>query len=104
MQKTLDRKGRRRNVIVAFRMSPEESEQLNIKVSLSGLTKQDYLINRSLENEIIVIGNPRLYKALRNQMKDILEELKRINAGSSVDDELIDTTRLVAVTMNGLNK
>ena len=104
MLKTLDNKGRWRNVSVAFRMSPEESEQLNIKVRLSGLTKQDYLINRSLEKDIVVIGNPRVYKALRNQMMDILEELKRIDEGSSVDDELLDIIRLVAVTMNGLNK
>ena len=102
MQKALDRKGRWRNVIVAFRMSPEESEQLNIKVGLSGLTKQDYLINRSLEKEIIVIGNPRVYKALRNQMVDIQSPLNLIAKDSSPSDELLETIRLVAVTMNGL--
>ena len=42
--KVLDRQGRWRNKIVAFRVSPEEDEQLEAAVRLSGLTKQDYII------------------------------------------------------------
>ena len=41
-EKRLDAKNRWRNVVVAFRMSPEEAQELNVKVSLSGLSKQDY--------------------------------------------------------------
>lgn len=44
--KVLDRQGRWRNKIVAFRVSPEEDEQLEIAVRLSGLTKQDYIVRR----------------------------------------------------------
>ena len=102
--KTLDNKGRWRNVTVAFRMSQKESEQLNIKVGLSGLTKQDYLINRSLEKEIVVNGNPRVFKALRNQMADIQSQLNMIAKNSSPSNELLETIQLVVVTMNGLNK
>ena len=43
-EKRLDAKNRWRNVVVAFRMSPEEAQELNVKVSLSGLSKQDYII------------------------------------------------------------
>ena len=102
--KTLDNEGRWRNKTVAFRMSLVESDELNIRVRLSGLTKQDYIIKRCFEKDIVVMGNPRVYKALRNQMMDILKELNRIDLGSMVDDELLDIIRLVAVTMNGLNK
>ena len=104
MEKSLDKKGRWRNRSVAFRMSPEESEELNTRVKLSGLTKQDYLIKRSLEKELVVVGNIRLYKALRDQMAEILEELKRIQSGESTDDELLDIIRLINTTMEGLNK
>ena len=38
-EKRLDAKNRWRNVVVAFRMSPEEAQELNVKVSLSGLSK-----------------------------------------------------------------
>ena len=104
MERCLDKKGRWRNRSVAFRMSPEESEELNKRVRLSGLTKQEYLIKRSLEKEIVVVGNIRLYKALRDQMSEILEELKRIESGTSPDDELLDIIRLINITMEGLNK
>lgn len=46
--KNLDNKNRWRSKTIAFRMSPEEAQQLDVKVKLSGLTKQDYLIRRSL--------------------------------------------------------
>ena len=39
MPRTMN-KHRWRNVVVAFRMSPEEAQELNVKVSLSGLSKQ----------------------------------------------------------------
>lgn len=57
-QKVLDRKGRFRNKIISFRVSPEESIMLERKVKLSGLTKQDYLINSILDKEIVVEPNP----------------------------------------------
>ena len=65
MERVLDQQGRWRNKVVAFRMSPEEDEVLEAKVKLSGLTKQEYIIRRLTDREIIVVGNPRVYKALR---------------------------------------
>ena len=67
--KILDGKGRFRSKTVSFRISPEESQQLDIKVKLSGLTKQDYLINRVLQKDIVVQPNPRVYKALKISLK-----------------------------------
>lgn len=104
MERVLDRKGRWRNKVVAFRVSPEEDELLETKVRLSGLTKQDYIISRLLEKEITVVGNPRVYKALRNQMKSIYEELRRIAVGATVDDALLETLQLVAITLNGMKE
>ena len=66
--KARDRCNRWRSVTVAFRMSPEENEHLNHLVQLSGMTKQDYIIARLLQKEIVVHGNPRVYKALKDRM------------------------------------
>ena len=104
MLKSLDKKGRWRSVTVGFRLSPEESEELNTRVRLSGLAKQDYIMKRLSESDVIVQSNSRLFKALRDQMTDILTELKRIENGSSVDDELLATIRIVAKTYNGLEE
>ncbi|MCL2856227.1 MAG: hypothetical protein FWE19_00685, partial [Oscillospiraceae bacterium] len=69
--KTLDNKGRWRNKTVAFRISPEEDAQLETAVVLSGLTKQDYIIRRLQCRDVVVQGNPRVYKALRNQLATV---------------------------------
>lgn len=104
MDKNLDRKGRWRNIIVSFRMSPQEHDDLDIRVKLSGLTKQDYIIKRLLERDIIVQPSSRLFKALRNQMTEILTELKRIENGANVNEELMAVIKTVAETYNNLEE
>jgi hypothetical protein len=100
--KTLDRKGRWRNKTVAFRVSPEEDEQIETAVRLSGLTKQDYIIKRLQEKEIVVVGNPRVYKALKNELARVIVEVKRIGTGGNVSDELLETIELITRTMQGM--
>ena len=102
MDKNLDYKGRWRNKTVAFRVSEEEVKLIDDLVALSGLTKQDYIIRRLQCRDVVVQGNPRVYKALRNQMADIFEELKRLECCSEANDELLYTIQLIAETMNGL--
>ena len=75
--KNRDNKNRWRNKTVAFRVSPEED---------------------------VVQGNPRVYKALRNELAAVLGELRRIEAGNGVDDELLDTIELIAAIMGGMGK
>jgi hypothetical protein len=102
--KVYDGQGRWRNKTVAFRISPEEDEQLETAVRLSGLTKQDYIIRRLQDRSVVVQGNPRVHKALRNQLTAVLEELQRIESGEQVDDDLLDTIQLIATTMDGLKE
>ena len=102
--KNLDTHNRWRNKTVAFRVSPEENEQIDAAVRLSGLTKQDYITRRLLCREIVVQGNPRVYKALRNELNSVLEELKRIEAGQSIDGELLETIRLISTTLDGMRE
>lgn len=102
MEKKLDHNGRWRNRIVAFRVSDEEAKLLNDLVALSGLTKQDYIMRRLLCRDVIVPGNPRVYKALKNQMAAIYEELKRLESIDSDNDELLYTLQVIAITLDGL--
>ena len=89
-------------MIVSFRMSSEERDDLNVRVKLSGLTKQDYIIKRLSERDIVVQPNTRVYKALRNQMAEILSELKRTESGGNIDSDLRDIIEITAQTFNGL--
>ena len=96
MEKALDRQGRWRSKTVAFRVSPEENNQIEIKVRLSGLTKQDYIVSRLTDREIRVVGNPRVYKALKNQMADIYAELQRLTSAQEVAPDMLETLQMIA--------
>ena len=102
--KNRDNKNRWRNKTVAFRVSPEEDAQIETAVRLSGLTKQDYITRRLLCREVVVQGNPRVYKALRNEFAAVLAELQRIEAGGGVDGELLGTIRLIASILDGMRE
>ena len=100
--KNRDEHNRWRNKTVAFRVSPEEDKQIETYVRLSGLTKQDYITRRLTHRDIVVQGNPRVFKALRNQLADVLSELQRIEAGVEVNDELLDVIEMIADILGGL--
>ena len=102
MDKNLDSKGRWRNKTVAFRVSEEEAKLIDTQVALSGLTKQDYIIRRLQCRDVVVQGNPRVYKALKTEFATVLAELKRIEAGNGVDDELLNVIELIEVILGGL--
>ena len=102
MERGSDNKGRWRNRKVGFRLSEEEANLLNDVVALSGLKKQDYIIRRLMCQDVVLQGNPRVYKAMKNKMADIYEELKRLEVCSEENDELHYTLQLVAITLDGL--
>ena len=101
--KNLDAKGRFRSIYVGFRVSPEEDRLLENLVELSGMTKQDYIIARLLNREIIVQGNPKVYKALKRQFAAVLNELRRIESGG-VHDELLDLIAQITKIMKGMKE
>ncbi|MDL2259122.1 hypothetical protein LJC42_08280 [Eubacteriales bacterium OttesenSCG-928-K08] len=102
--KVYDGQGRWRNKTVAFRISPEEDEQLETAVRLSGLTKQDYIIRRLQCRDVVVQGNPRVYKALRNELAAVLAELQRVSSSEAVGSDLLQTIELIALTLNGMQE
>ena len=100
--KKLDQRGRWRNKTVSFRVSPEENKQIETAVKLSGLSKQDFIICCLQKRKIEVIGNSKVYKALKNELKNVLNELSRIEAGNKVSQNLLDTINLITITMQGM--
>ena len=102
--KNLDKHNRWRNKAVSFRVSLEEDAQIETAVKLTGLTKQDYIIRRLLCRDVVVQGNPRVYKALRDQLAAVLDELHRIEAGQGVNEELLDTIQMITTIMKGMQE
>ena len=87
-EKRLDAKNRWRNVVVAFRMSPEEAQELNVKVSLSGLSKQDYIIQCLLKHEIRGVGGMKVQVHLDTILEE-LQTLDEADRGIDVEELLV---------------
>ena len=93
-EKNRDDKNRWRNVTIAFRMSPDENEELNNRVKLSGFrTKQDYIIQSVLHQNVVATGNPLMLVQFRKNLQQIERELERIEKASDMDGELLTPIR-----------
>ena len=100
--KNLDKHNRFRCITVGFRVSPEEHELINRVIALSGLTKQEYCYQKCLDREIVVQGNPRVFRALKLELDAVLDELKRIESGGNVNPDLLELIDQINKTIYGL--
>ena len=99
-QKSKDKKNRWRNVVVGFRMSPQEAEELNVKVSLSGLSKQDYLIKSCLGQELRIVCGRKVAREMQMYLEAILEELQNMEITEEMDEELLTPLKHILEILN----
>ena len=103
-KKNVDKHNRFRSLTVAFRVSPEEGDLIDAAVRLSGLAKQDYIVRKLTDRSVIVTGNPKVYKALRNELMSVLNELRRIDNAAAVDPDLTELIRLIVSVLEPMRK
>ena len=65
---------------------------------------QDYIVRRLAHKDVVVQGNPRVFKALQNQLAEVLSELQRIENGNAVNDELLDLIEMIADILGGMKE
>lgn len=94
-RKSKDAHDRWRSITVGFRLSPEESAQLNREVAFSGLTKQDYILSRLKNQDITVYCTPKVHRALKLQLAEIHCELERLTHADEISEELQDLLRYI---------
>ena len=85
-------------------MSNEEVTLLDNLVTLSGLTKQDYIIKRLLCKDVVVVGNTRVYKALKNHMEQLYIELKNLSTTQEIDDVTTSTIQFINQILQGMKE
>lgn len=102
--KNMDAQGRWRNKVVAFRVSPEEDARIESAVRISGLTKQDYITKRLMDMDVVVQGNPRVFRGLKLEMRRISEELSRIQPGGAIPEDLLMELRMILKVMDGMKE
>lgn len=101
-KKARDGQGRWRSKTIAFRISPEENQLLEDIVRLSGLTKQEYIIGRVLDRNIHVVPNPRVHKALKEEMTKLCEQLRQLNDLNELSPETIVVLDFLGKVYEGL--
>ena len=102
--KNLDRHNRWRSKTVAFRVTPEENVLIDTFARLSGRTKQDYITDRLLCRDVVVQGNPRVYKALKEQLTAVHEELLRVGRCSDVTPEFLEELHFMNTILGGMRE
>lgn len=73
---------------VAFRVTEKQAHALDMRVKASGLNKQDYILSKLMDEEVVVRPSSRLHKALKGIMGNIYAQLLRIRAGEPLSGEL----------------
>jgi hypothetical protein len=101
--KIKDCHGRWRSIDVNFRVSPEENHLINQMVALSGLTKREYLVRRAMAQDIVVMGNPRVYKALKNQMEQLYQAFSRLCNAGELTPETVELLRFTTEIYDKMN-
>lgn len=94
-EKKTDKKGRFRNKIVAVRVSEAESKMINRMVSISGMSKQDYIINKLTNKDIVVEGSIRTFNGIKTQLAYINEELERIGKINEEHEEVFELLKII---------
>ena len=75
---------------MAFRMTPEQKLWLDRVAAEGGVSKQDFSMVRLHDEAITVLPNIRVYRALRENMLELLRELSRIRSGGAIDERFHD--------------
>ncbi len=73
---------------VAFRVTEKQADALDLRVKASGMNKQDYILSKLMDEEVVVKPSSRLHKALKGIMGDLYAQLLRIRAGEPLSEEL----------------
>lgn len=95
-KKKKDEKARKRNVIMNFRVSPQEKELIDNRIALSGLSKSEFFIQSCMYQKILVKGNVRTYDEMRKQLATIKQHLSEVEHADDLELEVMESLRMIA--------
>ncbi len=72
-------KNRKRNVILNFRVTPEEKELIEARIRLSGLSKETFFIESCMYQKIFVKGNIKTFDAIRKSLDSIMDKISNMD-------------------------
>ena len=95
-KKKKDENARKRNVIMNFRVSPQEKELIEKRIALSGLSKSEFFIQSCMYQKILVKGNVRTYDEMRKQLAVIKEHLSKVESTEDLELDVMESLRMIA--------
>ncbi|EMD17083.1 hypothetical protein HMPREF9943_00646 [Eggerthia catenaformis OT 569 = DSM 20559] len=76
---------RKKDVTIAFRTNQKDRELIFKKISMSGLSRQEYMTNAILNAPVKVFATRNVIDNCKNELKEILSELKRVKQYGELD-------------------
>jgi hypothetical protein len=88
-------KRRKRSAIINFHVTEQEKEFIEIRIRLSGLSKQEFFIQYTINQQIITYGNIKTFSEIKLELKDISKQLRTVQKTLSIDDKTAETIRMI---------
>ena len=101
-KKKKDEKKRKRNIIMNFRVSPEEKQMSEERVKLSGMAKGEYFIQSCMHQKISVLGNIRTFDAIKESVSKLDRKLMELQSVKELDEVTLESLRMVLELLDGI--
>ena len=101
-RKKNDEKKRKRNIIINFRVSPEEKQMIEERVRLSGMAKGEYFIQSCMYQKISVLGNIRTFDAIKESVSKLDRKLMELQSVEELDEVTLESLRMVLELLDGI--
>ena len=101
-KKKKDEKKRKRNIIINFRVSPEEKQMIEERVKLSGMAKGEYFIQSCMYQKISVLGNIRTFDAIKESVSKLDRKLMELQSVEELDEVTLESLRMVLELLDGI--
>ena len=95
-------KNRKRNVIMNFRISPEEKALIDKRITLSGLTRAEYFIHSCMNQKIEVVGNIKTFGVIKAQIAELKSAISKDNRLEHLDKEEIEGLKTILEILNNV--
>ena len=102
IKKQKDEKKRKRNIIMNFRVSPEEKQMIEERVRLSGMAKGEYFIQSCMYQKISVLGNIRTFDAIKESVSKLDRKLMELQSVEELDEVTLESLRMVLELLDGI--
>lgn len=93
-----------RNKIMNFYVTEEEKEKIEIRIKLSGLTKQEFYVQSMMNQEVICIGNVKTFDEMKKQLLTIEMHLKNVERVDELDKNVLESLRMILELFEGVHQ